>query len=200
MKRLQHLYLTYSSEIHTSIQAGTHPTHSDERFPYFTQAGIASCSQWWKTSIQAGTHPTHSDEIFPYFHLGWNSILLTLIEYFCTYIHPGGNTSYSQWWNISIVSSRLESHPSHNDGKALHLHLTWYEPNPTPLSEGHVLTSELVGTKSYTLIRMAPSPRLSYLVMDQVPPLSWRVAVALTSVLLDRMANTHIWHGRNLIL
>ena len=26
------------------------------------------------------------------------------------------------------------------------------------------------------------------------------MAVSLTSVLLDRMANTHIWHGRNLII
>ena len=58
--------------------------------------------------------------------------------------------------------------------------------------EGLTLTSDLVGTESYTLVRMAPSPRLSYLVTDQVPPLSQRVEVALTYVLLDRMANTHI--------
>ena len=62
------------------------------------------------------------------------------------------------------------------------------------------LTYDMVGTESYTLVRMAPSPRLSYLVTDQAPPLSLRVAVALTSVLLDRMASTHICHGRNLIL
>ena len=43
---------------------------------------------------------------------------------------------------------------------------------------------------------MAPGPRLSYLVTDQVPPLSSRMAVSLTSVLLDRMASTHICHGR----
>ena len=30
-----HLYLTYSSERNNSIQAGTHPTHNDERFPLF---------------------------------------------------------------------------------------------------------------------------------------------------------------------
>ena len=39
---------------------------------------------------------------------------------------------------------------------------------------------------------MAPSTKLSYLVIDQVPPFSKRMAVALKSVLLDRMANTHI--------
>ena len=35
---------------------------------------------------------------------------------------------------------------------------------------------------------MAPSPRLSYLVTDQVPPFSQRMVVALTSDLLIRMA------------
>ena len=35
---------------------------------------------------------------------------------------------------------------------------------------------------------MAPSPRLSYLVTDQVPPFSQRMAIALTSDLLSRMA------------
>ena len=39
-------------------------------------------------------------------------------------------------------------------------------------SEGHALTSDLVRTKSYTLARMAPGTRLSYLVMDHVPALS----------------------------
>ena len=46
---------------------------------------------------------------------------------------------------------------------------------------------------------MAPSPRLSYLVMDQVPPFSWRMVVSLISDLvgtksytLARMAYTHI--------
>ena len=54
--------------------------------------------------------------------------------------------------------------------------------------------------QSYISIRMAPSPRLSYLVTNQAPPFSQRMVVALTSDLLVRMANTHIWHGRNLIL
>ena len=35
---------------------------------------------------------------------------------------------------------------------------------------------------------MDPSPRLSYLVTDQVPPLSQRMAVSLSSELLIRMA------------
>ena len=65
-------------------------------------------------------------------------------------------------------------------------------PNPTVTSEWPALASDLVGTKSYTLTRMAPSPRLSYLVTDQVPPFSQRMAVALTSNLLVGMASTHI--------
>ena len=59
-----------------------------------------------------------------------------------------------------------------------HLHLTYLlerhaqHLDLTYSSKRHALTSDLVGTKSYTLIKMAPSPRLSYLVTDQVPPLS----------------------------
>ena len=40
-------------------------------------------------------------------------------------------------------------------------------------------------------------PRLSYLVTDQAPPFSSRMAISLTSDLLVGMANPHIWHGRN---
>ena len=61
--------------------------------------------------------------------------------------HPDKNTSY------------------HSDERFQHLHLTYS-------SEGHALTSDLVGTESYTLVKMAPSPRMSYLVMDQVYSLS----------------------------
>ena len=121
--------------------------------------------------------------------------------------HPGWIHIRSQWWKISCtyiwptrqkgtIPSRLEpnplimmgdSHPGRN-----HICSQWWKI--------FVLTSNLVGTESYTLVRMAPSPWLSYMVTDHAPPLSRRVAIALTSILLDRMANTHIWHGRNLIL
>ena len=68
--------------------------------------------------------------------------------------------------------------------------------HPITVMEGHALTSDLV--VNYNHIRMAPSPpRLSYLVTDQEPPFSSRMAVTLTSDLLVEMANTHIWHGRN---
>ena len=43
----------------------------------------------FRTSIQAGTHPAHNDGRFPHFHPSWN-------------------TSYSQWWKISTLPSRLE--------------------------------------------------------------------------------------------
>ena len=39
---------------------------------------------------------------------------------------------------------------------------------------------------------MAPNAKLSYLVTDQAPSFSQRMAVALTSDLLIRMAYTHI--------
>ena len=58
--------------------------------------------------------------------------------------------------------------------------------------ERNALTSDLVGTKSYTLIRMAPGPRLGYLVTDQVPPFSWRMAIALTSDLVGTKSYTLI--------
>ena len=86
----------------------------------------------------------------------------------------------------------MESHPAHNDRRFLHLHLTYS-------LEGHALTYDLVGTESYTLVRMAPSPRLSYLVTNQVPPFSRRMAIALTFDLLARMAqHSHLtWEEPN---
>ena len=82
------------------------------------------------------------------------------------------------------------TNPTYMTKKALHLHLahvrnqsnmhiqkvptltsnTCEEPIQHVCSKGRALTYDLVGTKSYTLVRMAPSPRLSYLVTDQVPP------------------------------
>ena len=139
---LQHLYLTYSLERHN--------THIHRRWN-------TSCSQWWKNFILSSrkkSHPSHNDGIFPYFY-------------------PGRNTSYSQWWNISILSSRLESHPAHSDRIFLHLHPsrwehilltemkvfhTFIQDGITSCSQwwkGSALTSDLVGTKSYTLIKRA---------------------------------------------
>ena len=80
-----------------------------------------------------------------------------------------------------------------------HLYLTWKETSPPPSPERLALTSDLEGTESSHHDKMAPSPRLSYLVMDQVPPFSWRMEVALISDLVGnksytiaRMACTHI--------
>ena len=74
--------------------------------------------------------------------------------------------------------------PSHHVGLLQHLYLTYSSEWPTQhlhltySSERHALTSELVGTKSYILARMAPSPKLSYLVIDQVPPFpEWHSAL-----------------------
>ena len=134
----------------------------------------------------------------------------------------------------------MESHPAHNDGRLIsrreHILLTVMKDFHTfiqvgiascsQLWKGSALTYDLVGTKSYTLVRRActhiwpirnwilhpcqngPSPRLSYLVMDQVPPFSpRRMVVSLISDLVgnksytfSKKAYTHIWHGRNWIL
>ena len=151
-----HLYLTYSSEGHNPIQAGTISYHTDERTLFFSPRMEPHPPHRWKTFNQAGTTTNTMMKELCSFHQGWN-------------------------------------HIRHTEERFLHLHLTYS-------SEGHALTSDLAGTESCTLVRMAPSPRLSYLVTDQAPPLSRRVAVALTSVLLNIMASTHICHGRNLIL
>ena len=73
-----------------------------------TQARTTSCSQWWKTLIQDGTHPAHNDERFLHLHSSrWEHILLTMMKRLCTYIHLGGNTSCSQWWKGSALTSDL---------------------------------------------------------------------------------------------
>ena len=98
--------------------------------------------------------------------------------------------------------------PARQNGyESQHSYLTWKELNPLTMIEWPTLTSDMEGTKSSHHERMAPSPILSYLVTDQVPPFSWRMAVAIISDLvgnksytLARMACTHIWHGRNWIL
>ena len=57
--------------------------------------------------------------------------------------------------------------------------------------------------QSYSHIRMAPSPRLSYLVTDQAPPfLEWHSMltsdhVGTNPTVTSEWLNTHIWHGRN---
>ena len=125
----QHLYLAYSSERHsTHIHSGWN----------------TSCSQWWKSSalpsrlehilltmmeyfptfIQARTHPAHNDEILS---SRLEHILFTMMKYFYTYIHPGGNTSCSQWW------------------KGLHLHPSRREHILLIVMEGLALISDLVG-------------------------------------------------------
>ena len=129
--------------------------------------------------------------------------------------------------NPAFMSERLYTYIRHMWGtnptymfeKALHLHSTHVRNQSNiHIRKGSTLTSAHARNQSsmhvkracthiwscrnqsYSHIRMAPSPRLSYLVTDQVPPFSRRMVVALTSDLLTRMASTHIWHGRNLIL
>ena len=57
--------------------------------------------------------------------------------------------------------------------------------------------------QSYIHIRMAPIPRLSYLVTDQVPPFQeWNSVlisdhVGTNPTITSEWLSTHIWHGRN---
>ena len=95
-------------------------------------------SSEWHNSIQARTHPAHNDERFPLFHLGWNHIQLTMMEDF----YLGGNTSYSQWWKVSTLSPRLESHLAHNDGILLS-------------RREHILLTMMKGFHSFTQARIA---------------------------------------------
>ena len=121
-------------------------------------------------------------------------------------------TSHLVGTNPTITSERPNTHIHHHDRTQLISSMKRLNTYIWPTHQkGTTLTSDLLVRKactqiwscrnqSYTHIRMAPSPRLSYLVTDQVPPFSQRMLVALTSDLLIRMASTHIWHGRNLIL
>ena len=41
----------------------------------------------------------------------------------CTYIHPGWNTSFTQWWKgSSLTSIQDRTHPTHNDGRVSYSH------------------------------------------------------------------------------
>ena len=139
-----------------------------------TQAGTTSCSQWWKNFVlppRPEPHPAHNDERLS---SKLEHILLTIMKYFCTYIHPGGNTSCSQWWKGSILTSiQAGTHPTHNDGRALHLHPSRWEHILLTMMEGLSTHIWSCRNQSYSHIRMAPSPpRMSYLETDQVPPFS----------------------------
>ena len=80
--------------------------------------------------------------------------------------------------------------------RAMHLHLT---PNVRRVCT-HIWSCR---NQSYSPIRMAPSPRLSYLVTDQAPPFpEWNSSlnsdhVGTNPTVTSEWLSTHIWHGRN---
>ena len=61
-------------DFHTSIQAGTQPTHNDGRALHLHSSRLephpTTMMEDFRTSIQAGTHPAHNVGIFPHFHPG----------------------------------------------------------------------------------------------------------------------------------
>ena len=148
-----------------------------------------------------------------YYHLWNGSALISDLLVRKAQSHPGWNHILPHWWKNPVLITQAGTtsatlmedsqpgwnHNQHNDERTMFFPPR-SEPHPPHGRKICALTSDLVGTESYTLVRMAPSPWLSYMVTDHAPPLSRRVAIALTSVLLDRMASTYICHGRNLIL
>ena len=84
--------------------------------------------------------------------------------------------------------------PARRNGQ--HSHLTWKELNPLAMNRMvhplHLIKWELIPL----------SHQNGYSVLTLSVPGNWpgasipRMAITLTSVLLDRMASTHIWHGR----
>ena len=169
---LQHLYLTYSLERHsTHIHLGWNTSYS----------------QWWKSSVL----PSRMEHILLTMmeDLSLSSrlehILLTMMKD----THPSWNTSASQWWNISALPSRPEqillimmedshlgwntswsqlwkafaltfiqagTHPSHSDENALHLHPSRREHILLTVMEGLALTSDLVGTNPTVISEWPP--------------------------------------------
>ena len=125
----------------SSIQAGTTSYHNDGGVMYFHPGWNHILPQWWKIFVlpsRLESHPAHNDERLS---SRMEHILLTMMKDFCTYIHPGGNTSCSQWWKGSTLTSIQErTHPSHNDGRALHLHSSRIE---------HILLTMMKGLCTY---------------------------------------------------
>ena len=82
--------------------------------------------------------------------------------------------------HLHLTHVRNQSNMHVQKGSAL-TYDTCEEPIQCACSEGNALTSDLVGTKSHTLAKMAPGPRLSYLVTDQVPPFpEWQFPLHLS--------------------
>ena len=146
------------------------------------QAGTTSYSQWWKISSLSSRpkpHPAHNDGRSLFFHPGRNHIL-------------------PQWWKISIYPSRMEPHPATMiKGLCTSIHPGWNTS----------YTQWWKGLHSYPILE-EPIPQSHHNGPHSLTELpgNWpgasilRMSVALTSDLLIGMANTHIWHGRNLIL
>ena len=126
------------------------------------------------TSDHEGTHPNNPIKNVQHLYPPMREhIPTTMMEGLCTYIHPWGNTSQQQWWKGStLTSTHKGTHPNNNDGRALHLHPPMREHSPTTRMEGLALISAHEGTHPNSHIRMPPSPRLSYMVTNQVPPFS----------------------------
>ena len=124
-----------------------------------------------------------------------------------THIWPCGNTSHN------LGRKAQHSHLTTNVIKAQHLQLTIRGTNPPCQKALHLhLTTNVrracthiwsCRNQSYSHIRMAPSPRLSYLVTEQVPPFQeWHSVLISDHVwtnptVISEWISTYIWHVRN---
>ena len=133
--------------------------------------------------FHAGCRPSPHVGLLQHLYLTYSS------KRHSTHIHPGWNHILAQQWKIYVLPSKPKPHPTHNDGIFLYFHLGWNHILPQ-WWKGSTLTSIQDGThpahnhgracthiwscrnQSYSHIRMATSPQLSYLVNDQVPPFS----------------------------
>ena len=93
----------------------------------------------------------------------------TLLERLSTYIYPCGNTSCN------------------HARKDLHLHLAMWEHILQPCYKGFTLTSSHVGTHPATMLEGLSTPGWGFLVTDQVPQFSQRMA----STLISDQVGTH---------
>ena len=94
-------------------------------------------------------------------------------------VHP-----FSQRMASSLISDQVVTHPS--------ITSKW------PCT--HIWSCK---TTSYSHIKMAPSPILSYLVTDQLPPFQeWHLVLTsdhlgTNPIVTSKWLSTHIWHARN---
>ena len=133
----------------TTIQGNT-SYHTDGRLPSRSEHILLIVMEDFPTFIQTGTHPITMMKYFPTF-IQTGTHLITVMKYFPTFI---------QTWTHPITV--MKDFPI----------FIQTGTHPITVMKELALTSDPTRTHPSSHIRMAPSPRLSYLVTDQAPPFS----------------------------